>query len=301
VPRAFTTRRTLTKAGKYLLEQLEADGRPVFSDFQLSILVSEARASSKQEKLRMKADHSLIQDFRGLKKNLIASSKVASDQDYRQSAILRLITIPDRAAEDIVCLADPLAYISHLSAMQRWGLTLRVGKHLQISSPRKAIAKTYLDEMMEDAGVDPTTWPIKLDLVEHPNMVRKMPVTLYRSEKLGVSRLSSGSFVRVASVGQTFADMVQEPDLCGGMSHVIEVWEEHAATYLNLIVAAVNSFCSDLGKSRAGYLLEEKLKLSHPLINKWRETSLSGAFRKLDPAKEYSAQTSKSWNLSINV
>ena len=124
---------------------------------------------------------------------------------------------------------------------------------------------------------------------------------VYNTERSGVSRISPGSFTRVASIGQIFADMMQAPDLCGGMSHVLSVWDEHAAAYLQLILDTVDSYCSDLGKRRAGYILEERLKMSHPLVDKWKSIVFLDAGGKLDPSKEYGIQTSEKWNLAINV
>jgi hypothetical protein len=299
--KSFTIRKTLSVAGAYVLRQVEAAGKPVLSDFHFSLFVARAREVSKIEKLRLRDGQTLLQDFNRLKKNLIASSKIASDPDYRKTSICRVLSIPDLSAEEVICLVDPLAYISHLSAMQRWGLTLRVSKSVLISQPNLTLASGRLREMMEQSGVDFQSWPIHLSQVQHPHCVRKMPVSVNVTERFGISNNSPGSFSRVASVGQTFADMVEAPDLCGGMIHVLNAWESHAALYLPMIVEAVDTFCGDLGKSRAGYILDERLGLGHPLIAKWKANSIFGDRRKLDPSRAYGLNTSRTWNLSINV
>ena len=112
---------------------------------------------------------------------------------------------------------------------------------------------------------------------------------------------SRGSSVRLSTIGQTFLDMLQKPDLCGGMYHVLDVWEEHAETYLNDIVAAVETASSGIVKSRAGYILEERQGLHHPGIERWKVSGQRGGSRKLDPAKEFAPTFSATWMISLNV
>ena len=107
--------------------------------------------------------------------------------------------------------------------------------------------------------------------------------------------------MRVSTIGQTFLDMLQKPDLCGGMTHVLEVWEEYAATYLNQIVPTIDATPGALIKSRAGYIFQEYLGLEHPDIEKWETFSQRGGSRKLDPSKEFAPTYSEKWMISINV
>lgn len=46
--------------------------------------------------------------------------------------------------------------------------------------------------------------------------------------------------------------MLQEPDYCGGFSHVLEVFTEYAGHYLPVILKSID-------KVRAGYILQERL------------------------------------------
>ena len=57
--------------------------------------------------------------------------------------------------------------------------------------------------------------------------------------------------------------MLMRPDRKTTAAHVLDVWEEHVGTYLDDIVAAVDTAASELAESRAGYILEERLGL-HP-------------------------------------
>ena len=124
---------------------------------------------------------------------------------------------------------------------------------------------------------------------------------MYTARSSGISLTSRGTNMRLSTIGQTFLDMLQKPDLCGGMSHVLEVWEEHAAPYLNQIVPTIDTSKSGLVKSRAGYILQEYLGLEHPDIEKWKAFSQQGGSRKLGPSTKFAPTYSETWMTSINI
>ena len=107
--------------------------------------------------------------------------------------------------------------------------------------------------------------------------------------------------MKLGSVGQTFLDMLVEPQLCGGMNHIIDVWQEHANTYIDEIVGVVNSCESSIAKVRAGYLIEEVVGLDIPIVRGWQQFAQRGGSRKLDPSKPFEARWSETWMLSINL
>ena len=65
--------------------------------------------------------------------SLEKASVVAPDRDY--GAHYRVLDNSDGPADDIVCLIGRSCHISHLSAMQRWGLTNRLPHELIITRP----------------------------------------------------------------------------------------------------------------------------------------------------------------------
>ena len=82
---------------------------------------------------------------------------------------------------------------------------------------------------------------------------------------------------------------------------MLDVWEEHAETYFDEIVAAINTAKSGLAKSRAGYILEERLGLHHRDIESWKMCAQRGGSRKLDPSKKFAQIYSKKWMISLNA
>ena len=106
-------------------------------------------------------------DYVRLKSLLQWAGVVRSDRDYRASGI-RVLTISDLPAEDIICLVDPTCYLSHLSAMQRWGLTDRSPKALLLTRPdRKTATARILTYRKEALGEDEAN-PFLSKTVRHP-------------------------------------------------------------------------------------------------------------------------------------
>ena len=290
----------LTRAAEYLADRLEAHGKPVLSSFQFFQFVLDMYRQSSGKKLylrRQVPDRDYVSRLREILK---AAGAIAGDRDYG-SRIIRVLSVSDLPAEDIVCLVDPVCYVSHLSAMQRWGLTDRTPRVLALTRPDRATAVAALRNYMSKAQNGDEYNPYPLRLIQHPDRVRRRSVALYESKTAGQFLTNRGTHVRLSTIGQTFLDTLQRPDLCGGMAHVLDVWEEHASTYLEDIASAVDRTTKPLLKSRAGYILQERLSLTHPSIERWKEFGQRGGSRKLDPYADFASTYSETWMISLNV
>ena len=120
------------------------------------------------------------------------------------------------------------------------------------------------------------------------------------SRVAGRSVRERNSFSRVATIGQTFLDMLQHPDLYGGMAHVLEVRDEHAITYLDHIIAAVSS-ASSVVTCRAGYIIEERPGVKDPGVEEWHDCAQRGGSCRLDPGRPYIPEWSEKWMISLNA
>lgn len=290
----------LTRAGAYLAEMLESYGLPVISPFELFELIRLMYEGSAGKALYLREESPTAETVSSLRTNLRKSGLLLPDRDYK-GRMLRIVSNPDLPADDIVCLADPTCYISHLSALQRWGLTERTSNTLIVTRPDRVQAIDQLNAIMRERLGQAKRTPCPLKYITHPEKVRRRSVTVFETKLAGASIAVRGEHAKISAIGQTFLDTLQKPDLCGGMSHVLDIWEEHAETYFEQIIAAIDRSPVALAKSRAGYILEERLGKKHPLIDGWKKFGQRGSSRKLDPAAPFSPQFSETWMLSLNV
>jgi predicted transcriptional regulator of viral defense system len=222
--------------------------------------------------------------------------------------IHNLFTLIGRSAgdpEDIACTVDPFCYISHLSAMSYHGLTNRMPGKLFISSPAGKAWQSFADQKMrKDLGNDFENY-CEYDL---PRLVRtsmkrinKTDVHYRISKHLGAYKKIRGRSARVSTIGRTFLDMLRNPELCGGINHVLEVFHEYGKKYLRLITDDIDKNGKPIDKVRAGYILNERLDINNEVINSWSLLAQRGGSRKLDPSSEYIPEWSDKWKISLNI
>jgi len=290
----------LTRAGDYLANLLEDNDQPILSQFNFFRLIWKMYAEAKGKKLYLRHKTPSVEDYNRLRQALKKAGVVGVDRDYG-TRVIRVLSVSDLPAENIICLVDLTCYVSHLSAMQRWGLTDRTPKALILTRPDRKSATDQLKTLMDKALGENEKNLFPLKMIKHPNRVRRRPVYIYESKTAGFFLKNRGDGIRLSTIGQTFLDMLQKPELCGGMSHVLDVWGEHASTYVDEIVDAIDTATSKLVKSRAGYILEERMGLQHPGIGPWKALGQRGSSRKLDPTKDFASEFSETWMISLNV
>ncbi len=291
-----------TKANQELTRILEKTGWPTITDYELFRLVQALYKSGK--KLNLRRDHASLNDFRRLRRQLRNLGVIKPDPNYTSYAY-RILTNSDRPAEEVCCVIDPFCYISHLSAMQRYGLTNRRPEALLLTTPASKAGKKLTTEKMKKDHSEDVLSPyhdiVPLRLVHHPGTVRGRPINEYRTDYMGASIQIRGTLARITTIGQTFVDMLDQPSRCGGMLHVIDVWREHALTHLDEIIPLIDCARTAITKARAGYILTEALHLDNPRVSAWKRFAMRGGSRVLDPSKPYAPNYSEEWQISINV
>lgn len=238
-------------------------------------------------------------------------------QDILQRGVLRPIAglRPSNAfsligtnAQDprvLACGIDPFCYVSHLSAMEFHGLTNRMPEILYLSTPAPKDWKVFaLERMKHDLGDNVEAYRDAGLPAMQPTSLSKLlgkPVHRTASVHYGAYRVYPDQHLRVSTLGRTFLDMLRAPELCGGIHHVIECFQDHAKPYLRLIADELDQHGSAIDKVRAGFILECLCGLSDARIENWKTLAKRGGSRKLDPAEDYSENFSEPWCLSINV
>lgn len=233
-------------------------------------------------------------------------SKGASYADIGNE-VLRISEVADVSAEDIISIVNPFIYISHISAMQRYGITSRQPKTLYFTSPwknewrKKARNKTKID-----FGFDPDEADLKyfrdLREIKIPEKVRGRKIHVTHSKKIYNSINISESKSRIIDIGDLFVQTIDDFELCGGMAHVIEVWEESAENHADNIINAISSNqTTAIVKVRAGYILNEIVGIHNSRIDSWTKYAQRGGSRRLDTSKPYAENFSEKWMISINA
>lgn len=224
---------------------------------------------------------------------------------FPKHSVFGLLGRSNDAPAEVACAVDPFCYLSHLSAMEHHGLTNRMPSKLFLSSPGRDEWRGYATERMErdlKEGLE-SYREQGLPELRKTAMTRigRTEVHRHNSIHLGAYKNTTGKVIRVSSVGRTFLDMLRKPDLCGGINHVIEVYEEHAESYLKLITDEIERHGRPIDKVRAGYILDEVIGLESDAIDQWLPLAQRGGSRRLDASEEYAEEFSEKWCLSINV
>jgi len=208
-------------------------------------------------------------------------------------------------AREIACTVDPFCYLSHLSAMAFHGITDRISRTLYLTTPPSTDWRRYaLDRMHSDLGGDYDQYLSSgFPELSRPRLqkIDSTPIYVYSSLHLGAFRSIRGKSLRVATIGRTFLDMLREPRLCGGIAHVVSVFEKHANAYVRLIADELEAHGKPIDKVRAGYILTERCQVKDSTIESWARFAKRGGSQKLDASGEYSPTFSERWCLSINV
>lgn len=271
--------------------------RPVVTDYELAVLMTSQLASRQESPSR--------QLYERVVDGLGSFGLISLSKDFKPVAVYHLFGHAKPKALEVACAADPFAYVSHLSAMEYHGLTDRFSKILYLTTPPdsewRELAKSRMEKDLREqmAAYRGAKLPVLRRAVF--GRVEGVRVELMRRSSRGAFKTIKAPSIRVAMVGRTFLDMVREPDNCGGMLHVVDVYREYGARYLPLIAEEVERHGRAIDKVRVGYLLDEVCHCQHPLIEGWTKYAQRGGSRVLDPQGEYASDYSDKWKLSINV
>jgi predicted transcriptional regulator of viral defense system len=299
----LTRKLTLVKA---LANELARLPQPVITSYQLGRLIFNAYITN-----------SIGSEILSLKKNIpdkkqyndalnaLLEAGVLSKVSGLSGNFFKVLGKPDVSPDEIICSIDPFCYISYLSAMEYHGITDRLPRTIFVSSPPPLDWRAHANELMRKDLKEQYALYIEKGF---PQLTRPRPRKIagklieYKSNShMGAYKNVQGRALRVATIGRTFLDMLRNPELCGGIQHVTDVYREYAKQYRRLIIDEIDMHGNGIEKARAGYILETQVGITDPRVDAWQKTVQRGGSRKLDPSSEYSSFFSERWALSLNV
>jgi len=296
------------KLFKAITLSLGALSAPVITSYQLGLILFnlyKTKTYKSDSITGLQIEYADSKVFNKNLRGLVDEGILDSYSGFPAKSVFTLLGRSHDSIEDVVCTVDPFCYVSHLSAMDYHGLTNRIPNKLFISSPSPKEWTRYAEEKMrKDLGDD-------LAIYKQNNMPLLRRTQISKVERKEVHRFSSvhwgayknikGRTMRVSTIGRTFLDMLKNPELCGGINHVLEVFENNAEDYLDLIVDEINQHGGNIDKVRAGYIFDERMNLNFDAINDWVKCAQRGGSRKLDASSEYEPVWSQKWCLSLNI
>lgn len=281
--------------------------KPLVTNYQLGCIVYElylkksfdGQALDKLEKATANST-----DLYRVIRSLVSSGILKNHPNFEGKAY-QLIGTKAETPEDIACAVDPFCYVSHLSAMSYYGLTNRLPVKLLLSGPKSKKWSELADsQMRKDLGDDYHQYCLEgMPLLTRPKFskIGKTEIHRIQSIRWGSYKNIKDRGMRVSTIGRTFLDMLESPELCGGIRHVIEVYGNEASSYITPIVYEINEHGRPIDKVRAGYILEERLGIKNETIEQWVKFASRGGSRKLDATAEYFPKWSEKWCISINI
>lgn len=288
-----------------IARMLQEANLPIVTEYQLYQRVRPLLAAgqySGERILRLPTYWSQPQ-LRAMIRTLEKRRVLAPDEDFKAGVWRVVQAAAAPTAEEAICLVDPFAYISHLSAMQRYGVTDRSPEALHVTTPARTLWTDMRNvQMAEDYEDEPAQSLLpQLSKIGIRDQVRRRRVIIHESKHPAEPVPIAGNASRIATIGRAFVDMLDQPQLCGGIRHVLDCYARHAEQWFDEIVAAVDTTDSPIVKVRAGYILDEMLGLSHPDISGWTRCAQRGGSRKLDPQAPYGQDFSEKWMIALNA
>jgi predicted transcriptional regulator of viral defense system len=217
-----------------------------------------------------------------------------------------VVARPPEDDAELACAIDPVCYASHHAAMVYHGITDRFPNLTTMSTPPKPEWDSYVEKRMSrDLGQAITGYQLEglppLQRVRVKSKRSRSNVFYFQPTLTPSYVLLRDGRLRASSIGRTFLEMLRQPDLCGGMPHVVACFKESASRYVDLIFTEVDRFGAPIDKVRAGYLLESVVGVKDERFDTWLRFASRGGSRKIDPAGPYASEYSQRWSLSLNL
>jgi len=222
-----------------------------------------------------------------------------------------LIPIGRQVSDEETLNAEyPYAYFGFLSAMEHYGLTDRLPNRYTLVVPtgkeiRETIARDFYKKKFasfNSSRID----AILLNIVssESDSQIRDgLEGSVIFSSKYEERVMKGIHLPRYVSKGRLFIDMLDRPDLCGGLDHVLDIFIEHADENKTQIISALKqASISDLARVRIGFVLSELCGIKSDDVLALKKYKKRGSSSRLYAGEPFSSKyIALEWDLSLNI
>lgn len=273
---------------------LEKQPEPVITDYDLTLLISRLyREANNGQTCPNKSV------FNSILTSLIDFNIIKRNKDFTGGTVFSIVKNNSNDIYSILCSVDPFLYVSHLSAMNLYGMSDIATNNIYITEPSSSMWLDLANEkIIKDTALFGNTSKLHKTYFDK---IGNYKIIKYTEKYYGEFAVLKNSNVRIANLGRTFLDMIRKPNYAGTMQHVVHTYTEFGPQYSESIIDQIDKYGSPIEKVRAGFILEEYCKVKNPIIDTWLKYCQRGGSRKLDSSKEYKSKFSERWCLSINL
>ncbi|MFA4935809.1 MAG: hypothetical protein WC568_08245 [Candidatus Methanoperedens sp.] len=286
---------------------LEKQFQPVITEYDLSLLILKSCNEQKSHIITPNNNSEITsrKTLNSILSSLQELNIISKHNDFAGPSVYSIVHKKQSDVSSIACAADPFLYISHLTAMNLYGLSNIISNNIYITEPKpdKWLELAEMKMLEDKKQLSDHSLGNALPPLIKPKFTRvgKSGIVRFADKMHGQYKLMKNSNVRLSTLGRTFYDMLSKPNYCGDMQHVLDVFKEFAPQYGNLIIEEIDTIATPIEKVRAGFILEEYCGIKNPIVESWIRFCQRGGSRKLDPSKEYKSVFSERWCLSINL
>ncbi|MGH2530832.1 MAG: type IV toxin-antitoxin system AbiEi family antitoxin domain-containing protein [Thermomicrobiales bacterium] len=285
-----------------ILEQLANESHHILSGWRGLVLLRRATFALAPAQRRWNHLPHDVDDLTPLFRQMRGRGEIKPIKGFRR---LYEVTVPYARQgfldeREILFELHPYAVLSHLSALVFHGLTEEQPKNIT------ATISADVSGGLLPIGTEPRDWEgIPRPSGRTPATILGRPVQWLRTKPerfFGFADYQPlGYRMRYTTPERTLVDGLQTPDLCGGIANVLRAWVLARDTIdLDVLVYQVERFDVAVLRQRVGYVLDQ-IGLSHPLVEKWRDSSHRGGSSRLVASAPFASTFDERWNLSLNA
>ena len=109
---------------------------PAVTDYMPGLFIFNAYKNQKfkNQSLHLQTEKPAKQEYLAIIKQGIENGILIENKNFPQHKVFNIIGAKNTSAEELICIADPFAYMSHLSAMEFHGFTNRFSQGIYIQT-----------------------------------------------------------------------------------------------------------------------------------------------------------------------